>query len=151
LAWNLICFVGISAVSPLLSNPFTSRVKNLFTAALLAGSFLLLGTSTVRAQSKAARIAAATAVQTPQTPEDAAREQQLRILEARAGNTSFGDGNGGAFKQYDKNSGGFTVRRFRAMPGQENKRGEGHLASGSNPKGQPLVHSRKQKKKFLFF
>ena len=125
-------------------------MKNLFTAALLASSFLF-GASTAHAQSKAARIAAATAVQTPQTPEDAAREQQLRILEARAGNTSFGDGNGGAFKQYDKSSGGFTVRRFRAMPGQENKRGEGHQASGSNPKGQPLVHSRKQKKKFLFF
>ncbi len=78
------------------------------------------------------------------TPEEVAQEQQLRILEARAGNTSFGDGNGGAFRQLDKNAGGFTVRKFKSMPGQENKRGEGHQAPGIDPKGEPLANKRKK-------
>ncbi|RYF15092.1 MAG: hypothetical protein EOO77_13670 [Oxalobacteraceae bacterium] len=78
------------------------------------------------------------------TPEEVAQEQQLRILEARAGNTSFGDGNGKAFRQLDKNSGGFTVRKFKALPGQDNKRGEGHQAPGIDPKGEPLKAKRKR-------
>lgn len=85
------------------------------------------------------------------TPEDAARDQQLQILEARTGNTSFGASNGKPAHQYDKGSGGFTLRKYRAMPGQENKRGLGHQAPGSITKGQPLVHNHKKKKKFLFF
>lgn len=85
------------------------------------------------------------------TPEDAARDQQLQILEARTGNTSFGASSGKPSHQYDKSSGGFTLRKYRAMPGQENKRGTGHQAPGSITKGQPLVHNHKRKKKFLFF
>jgi hypothetical protein len=85
------------------------------------------------------------------TPEEAARDQQLQILESRTGNTSFGASNGGTYRQYDKGNGSFTVRKFKAMRGQENKRGMGHQAPGSVTKGQPLVHNHGRKKKFLFF
>ena len=122
-------------------------MKNLFSTVLLVSAACLLGTLVAHAQKgrKAERIAAATATPAqPQTTEEAAREQQLRILEARAGNTSFGDGNGGAFRQLDKTSGGFTVRKFKAMPGQENKRGQGHQAPGIDPKGEPLKHKHKR-------
>jgi hypothetical protein len=137
-------------------------VKNLFAAGFLASSFLLLGASAAQAQSSvlgppAAAGASAKAIdpararrQQQMTPEDAARDQQLQILEARTGNTSFGASSGKPSHQYDKGSGGFTLRKYRAMPGQENKRGLGHQAPGSVIKGQPLVHNHK-KKKFLFF
>ncbi|RZK43437.1 MAG: hypothetical protein EOO57_00230 [Hymenobacter sp.] len=109
---------------------------------------LLLGAPTAAAQSRKEKRAAAAMAQPTaakqQTPEEVAQEQQLRILEARAGNTSFGDGNGGAFRQLDKNTGGFTVRKFKALPGQENKRGEGHQAPGIDPKGEPLKSKRKR-------
>ncbi|TVT37794.1 hypothetical protein FNT36_21740 [Hymenobacter setariae] len=138
-------------------------MKNLFTAGLLASSFVLLGTSAAQAQSATLGAPAAseapakgidparTRRQQQMTPEEAARDQQLQILEARTGNTSFGAANGGAYRQYDKRNGGFTVRKFKAMPGQENKRGLGHQAPGSITKGQPLVHNHGRKKKFLFF
>jgi hypothetical protein len=123
-------------------------VKNLFSIVLLAGSVCLLAAPGAHAQSRKEKRAAAAMAQPAaakqQTPEEAAQEQQLRILEARAGNTSFGDGNGAAFRQLDKNSGGFTVRKFKAMPGQENKRGQGHQAPGIDPKGEPLKAKRKR-------
>lgn len=129
-------------------------VKNLFSAVLLVGSVCLLSTPAAHAQSrKEKRAAAAMAQAQPareKTPEEVAQEQQLRILEARSGNTSLGDGNGGAFRQLDKNSGGFTVRKYKSLRGQENKRGEGHQAPGIDPKGEPLAQ-RKQKKKYSFF
>ncbi|RZJ93016.1 MAG: hypothetical protein EOO60_06375 [Hymenobacter sp.] len=137
-------------------------MKNLFAAGLLAGSLVVVSVSSAWAQSSApssvADEAPAKAIdparlrrQQQMTPEDAARDQQLQILEARTGNTSFGAGSGGAYRQYDKSKGGFTVRKYRAMPGQENKRGLGHQAPGSITKGQPLVHDHSRKKKFLFF
>lgn len=128
-------------------------MKNLFAATLLASVLFLLGTPAARAQSRKEKRAAAAMAQPAaakqQTPEEAAQEQQLRILEARAGNTSFGDGNGSAFRQLDKNSGGFTVRKFKALPGQDNKRGEGHQAPGIDPKGEPL--KAKHKRNFFSF
>lgn len=137
-------------------------MKNLFAAGLLAGSLVVLGALSAQAQASAPSPAAGevpakgidparTRRQQQMTPEEAARDQQLQILEARTGNTSFGAGSGGAYRQYDKSGGAFTVRKYKAMPGQENKRGLGHQAPGSITKGQPLVHNHSRKKKFLFF
>lgn len=143
-------------------------MKNLFTAGLLVGSLFLFGLSAARAQSAAPSFpatghtanatSAATTLDPTRTrrqqqmsPEDAARDQQLQILEARTGNTSFGAGTSGPSRQYDKSNGAFTVRRYKGMPGQEQKRGVGRPSYGINPKGQPLVHNHKQKKKFLLF
>lgn len=143
-------------------------MKNLFAAGLLIGSLFLLGPlaahaqsaapsfpttgNTTNAASPAAPLDAARARRQQQmSPEEAARDQQLQILEARTGNTSFGTGTKGPARQYDKSNGAFTVRRYKGMPGQEQKRGVGRPSYGINPKGQPLVHGHKQKKKFLLF
>lgn len=87
------------------------------------------------------------------SPEDAARDQQLQVLEARTGNTSFGAERGGPYRQYDKSGGSFTVRKFRALPGQEQKKGESRrVRMGARTTGKPLVHERsKKRKRFLFF
>ena len=84
-------------------------------------------------------------------PDDAKRDQQLEVLEARAGsaNTSFGRSSGPA-RQYEKGSGGFTVRKFKASKHARNammKKGESRAAPGVDPKGKPLKH--KKKKRFL--
>jgi hypothetical protein len=137
-------------------------VKNLFAAGMLTGLFVLLGAVAAQAQSSAPNTAATEAPakavdparmrrQQQMTPEEAAHDQQLQILEARTGNTSFGASSGKPSHQYDKGSGGFTLRKYKAMRGQENKRGLGHQAPGSITKGQPLVHNHSRKKKFLFF
>ncbi|MBJ6143741.1 hypothetical protein [Hymenobacter sp. BT559] len=137
-------------------------MKNILAAGLLAGSFVLVSAVAAQAQSATGGTPAAEAPpksidpartrrQQQMSPEDAARDQQMQILEARTGNTSFGASNGKPAHQYDKGSGGFTLRKYRAMPGQENKRGLGHQAPGSVTKGQPLVHNHKKKKKFLLF
>lgn len=127
-------------------------MKKIFSAVLLVGSACLLATPAAHAQSRKEKRAAAAMAQPQQakdkTPEEIAQEQQLRILESRAGNTSLGDGNGGAFRQLDKNTGGFTVRKYKSLRGQENKRGEGHQAPGIDPKGEPLT-MRKRKKNFF--
>lgn len=86
-------------------------------------------------------------------PEEAKRDQQLEILQARAGggNTSFGRAAGPA-RQYEKGNGGFTVRKFKASKHARNammKRGQSRPAMGIDPKGKPLKH--KKKKHFLFF
>jgi hypothetical protein len=84
------------------------------------------------------------------SPEDAARDQQLQLLEARTGNTSFGAERGGPARQMDRAGGSFTVRKFKALPGQEQKRGESRrVMLGAHTTGKPLVHDRK--KKFLLF
>lgn len=84
------------------------------------------------------------------SPEDAARDQQLQLLEARTGNTSFGADKSGPYRQLDKTGGSFTVRKFRALPGQDQKRGESRrVRMGARTTGKPLVHDRK--KKFLLF
>jgi hypothetical protein len=142
-------------------------VKNLCTAGLLASVFFLASPAVVRAQATAPSFPAAgktvaapaptsldparTRRQQQMSPEEAARDQQLQILEARTGNTSFGAGTNGPARQYDKSNGAFTVRRYKGMPGQEQKRGVGRPTYGINPKGQPLVHDHKKKKKFLLF
>ncbi|SMB95805.1 hypothetical protein SAMN00120144_0473 [Hymenobacter roseosalivarius DSM 11622] len=87
-------------------------------------------------------------------PDEAKRDQQLEILEARSGgstaNTSFGRGSGPA-RQYDKGTGGFTVKKFKdkRIGTAKQKRGLSHAAPGIDPKGKPLKH--KKRKGFLFF
>lgn len=84
------------------------------------------------------------------SPDDAARDQQMQLLEARTGNTSFGAEKGGPYRQLDKTGNSFTVRKFKALPGQEQKRGESRrVLMGAHTTGKPLVHDRK--KKFLLF
>ena len=86
-------------------------------------------------------------------PNEVKRDQQLEILEARAGggtaNTSFGRSSGPS-RQMEKGSGGFTVRKFKDKRGTaQQKRGVSRKAGGIDPKGKPLTH--KTKKRFLFF
>ena len=82
---------------------------------------------------------------------EAKRDQQLEILEARSGgaNTSFGRSAGPA-RQMDKGSGGFTVRKFKdnRVGTARQKRGQTRPAGYVNPKGKPLTQ---KKKHFLFF
>jgi len=143
-------------------------VKNLFFAAPLAFATCLLLAPAAQAQTTApnfptpgapARPApgaptddARTRRQQQMSPEDAARDQQMQLLEARTGNTSFGAERGGPYRQMDKAGGSFTVRKFRALPGQEQKRGESRrVPMGGRTTGKPLVHDHGRKKKFLFF
>ena len=144
-------------------------MKKIVVAALLAGSASLLIPSAARAQTSAPDFPApgspARAAATPadanrarrqqQMSPDAARDQQLQVLEARTGNTSFGAERGGPFRQLDKAGGSFTVRKFRALPGQDQKKGESRrVRMGGRVKGKPLVHehgSNKKKHRFLFF
>jgi hypothetical protein len=87
------------------------------------------------------------------TPEELKRDQQMELLEARTGNTSFG-GNGGPERQFDsgRSGNGFMVKKYKAKAGfLENKRGQTHYMGGSNPPGKPLVHKHKSKNKFLLF
>lgn len=90
------------------------------------------------------------------TPDQIKQDQQMELLEARTGNTSFGR-NGGPERQFDSNrsGGGFMVRKFKSQPGKpgymKQKRGISHPVGASNPQGKPLVHKRKSKNKFLFF
>ncbi len=152
----------------LISRP---RVKKIVVAALMAASAGLLTAPAARAQTSAPDFPApgspARAAATPpadanrarrqqqMSPDDAARDQQLQVLEARTGNTSFGAERGGPFRQLDKAGGSFTVRKFRALPGQEQKKGESRrVRMGGRVKGKPLVHehgSNKKKHRFLFF
>ncbi len=87
-------------------------------------------------------------------PDEAKRDQQLEILEARSGgstaNTSFGRGTGPA-RQYDKGMGGFTVKKFKdkRIGTARQKRGLSRAAPGIDPKGKPLKH--KKRNGFLFF
>lgn len=89
-------------------------------------------------------------------PDEAKRDQQLELLEARAGtgNTSFGRANGPA-RQYEKSSGGFVVRKFKGSKISRNamlKKGQSRPVVGIvDPKGKPLKHKRKHKKHFLLF
>lgn len=87
-------------------------------------------------------------------PEEAKRDQQLEVLQARAGgtaNTSFGRAAGPA-RQYEKSTGGFTVRKYKASKHAKNammKRGQSRPSMGVDPKGKPLKHNKK--KHFLLF
>ena len=83
------------------------------------------------------------------TPDEIKRDQQLELLEARTGNTSFGR-SGGPERQFDSSRGGFMLRKFKASPGKpgyaEQKRGMSHSMGGANPAGKPLVHKHKNRK-----
>ena len=131
-------------------------------AALLAGSFLAFAAPAACAQTVAPDMPATAATARPvpaaaaararrqqqMSPEDAARDQQLQILEARTGNTSFGMERGGPARQLDKSGGAFTVRKFKAMPGQEQERGVSkRVVMGGRTTGRPLAHKRR----FLIF
>ena len=89
------------------------------------------------------------------SPDEIKKDQQLALLEARTGNTSFGTR--GPDRQFDSNrsGGGFMVRKFKAQAGKpgyaEGKRGQGRFIGGSNPEGKPSVHKHKSKHRFLFF
>ena len=91
------------------------------------------------------------------SPDEIKRDQQLELLEARTGNTSFGGRNGTPERQFDSNRSGqgFMVRKFKAKPGKpgyaQQRRGMSHPMGGSNPAGKPLVHKHKNNKRFLFF
>jgi hypothetical protein len=142
-------------------------VNKLFFAAPLAFTALILSASGAQAQTTApdfptsaspARVApdaptsARARRQQQMSPENAARDQQMQLLEARTGNTSLGAERGGPFRQMDKAGGSFTVRKFRALPGQEQERGVSRrVVMGGRTKGKPLVHDHGRKKKFLFF
>jgi len=146
-------------------------MKKLLAAAVLVFAGLLSGTAyaqgpTLRSdeparQEKAPRKRKASSVDIANmqrrmnmNSEEAKRDQQLELLQARAGgsaNTSFGRAAGPA-RQYEKNSGGFTVRKFKASKHTRNammKKGQSRPAMGIDPKGKPLKH--KKKKHFLFF
>ena len=88
------------------------------------------------------------------SPEEARRDQQLEILEARAGgtsNTTFGK-SASQSRQYENSGGGFKVKQFKDKRAGTNrqKRGQSHAMGGIDPKGERLV-DKKRKKKFLLF
>ncbi|MGI4832961.1 MAG: hypothetical protein ACRYFK_05810 [Janthinobacterium lividum] len=140
-------------------------MKKFTVSALLAGVALLAATSTqaqttapdfptsasatARPPAKPAPDAARMRRQQQMSPEDAARDQQLQIMEARTGNTSFGMAKAGPSSQQDKASGSFRVLRFRELRGQEQQRGETRrVQMGARTTGKPL---KQKKHKFLFF
>ena len=86
------------------------------------------------------------------SPDEARRDEQMALLEARTGNTSFS--RGGPERQLDKTTGGggFTVRKFKSRPGQMagDQRGQGHYRGGIDPPGKPLEHKHPKKKFRLF-
>ncbi|OGX81606.1 hypothetical protein BEN47_19115 [Hymenobacter lapidarius] len=87
------------------------------------------------------------------TPDQIKQDQQMELLQARTGNTSFGS-TGAPDRQFDSNRSGrgFMVRKYKAKKGfSELKRGMSHSVGGSNPPGKPLVHKSKMKKQFFIF
>ena len=87
------------------------------------------------------------------TPDQIKQDQQMELLQARTGNTSFGR-NGAPDRQFDSNrsGNGFMVRKYKAKKGfADLKRGTTHAVGSSNPKGKPLVHKSKRKKNLLVF
>ena len=150
-------------------------MKNLLTVAVLAAGSLAAPAG--RAQSAAPNFPTAPAPGTPSaaagrasrasaqelarqqrraqmSPDEAKRDEQMALLEARTGNTSFS--RGGPERQLDKATagGGFTVRKFKSRAGQMagDQRGQGHYRGGIDPPGKPLEHKHPgRKKKFGLF
>lgn len=88
------------------------------------------------------------------SPEEAARDQQLQIMEARTGNTTFGMERTGPARPQDNAAGGFTVRKYRELRGQEQQKGTTRrVLMGARTTGEPLKHNHgsARKHKFLFF
>lgn len=84
-------------------------------------------------------------------PDEVKRDQQMEVLDARAGlSTTMSNGSSGASRQYDRSSGGFTVRKFRGdkRSAAMQKRGQTRPAPGIDPPGKPLKH-KKPKRHFL--
>ncbi|WP_019946293.1 hypothetical protein [Hymenobacter aerophilus] len=90
--------------------------------------------------------------------EESKLDQQQELLEARSGggNSSLSRG-AGPDRQYDRGTGGFTVRKYRdkRVGAKPPKRGATRPAGYVNPKGKPMTdkqrHNRGRKKHFLFF
>ncbi|WP_400193362.1 hypothetical protein [Hymenobacter sp. B81] len=81
-------------------------------------------------------------------PDEVKRDQQMEVLEARSGVSSYSSGSGK--RSYEKGNGAFTVQRFRDKNSAAmQKRGQSRPAPGIDPKGKPLKH--KKDKKFLLF
>lgn len=98
--------------------------------------------------------AARTRRQQQMSPEEAARDQQLQIMEARTGNTTFGMERSGPARAQDNTSGRFTVRKYRELRGQEQQKGTTRrVLMGARTTGEPLKHKHgsTRKHKFLFF
>ena len=151
-------------------------MKKLFVVTLFAGAGLLASTSVYAQEAprteyagqvrqgadtnpKKKRKASATDIARMQqrmsmNPNEAKHDQQMEILEARSGaataNTSFGRA-AGPSRQYEKGSGGFTVRKFKdkRLGTAKQKRGQSRAGGYVTPKGKPLKH--KKTKHFLFF
>lgn len=91
--------------------------------------------------------------------EESKRDQQQQLLEARsgAGGSSSLSRGAGPDRQYDRGTGGFTVRKYRdnRVGAKPPKRGATRPAGYVNPKGKPMTdkqrHNRSRKKHFLFF
>ncbi len=87
------------------------------------------------------------------TPDQIKQDQQMELLQARTGNTSFGR-NGTPDRQLDsdRSGRGFMLRKYKAKKGfSELKRGTSHsMVGASNPPGKPLVHKNKRKRFWLF-
>ncbi|MCB2376336.1 hypothetical protein LGH70_01995 [Hymenobacter sp. BT635] len=142
-------------------------MKKLIAAVLLAGTSLVASQAqaqtveprpdTPAGSRKASRKASGADIARMQrrmsmNPDEAKRDQQIEVLEARSGgtaNTSFGRASGPA-RQYEKGKAGFTVRKFKDKRGTaQQKRGVSRKAPGIDPPGKPLSH--KKKHRFLFF
>jgi hypothetical protein len=82
---------------------------------------------------------------------EAKRDEQMEVLEARAGGSSYASGSA-VGRHYEKGSGAFTVRKFRGdkRNAAMQKRGQTRPAPGIDPKGKPLNHKKKYRKNFLF-
>ena len=90
------------------------------------------------------------------SPEEARRDQQMEVLEARAGggtsNTSFGR-EASQSRQYERGGGGFKVKQFKdKRPGANRpQRGQTHSAGGIDPQGKPLRHNNRGRNHFGIF
>ncbi|SDX81905.1 hypothetical protein [Hymenobacter psychrophilus] len=91
--------------------------------------------------------------------EESKRDQQQELLEARsgAGNSSLSRA-AGPDRQYDRGTGGFTVRKYRdnRVGAKPPKRGATRAAGYVDPKGKPMTDKQRSnrnrnKKRFLFF
>ncbi|GAA4382523.1 hypothetical protein [Hymenobacter koreensis] len=76
-------------------------------------------------------------------PDEVKRDQQIEVLEARSGVTSYSSAGGDGTRHYEKGNGGFTVKRFRDKSNAAmQKRGQSRPAPGIDPKGKPLKHKK---------
>lgn len=90
------------------------------------------------------------------SPDEARRDQQLEVLEARAGggtsNTTFGR-QASQSRQYESSAGGFKLKKFKDKRTKTKifKRGQTRAGGSVDPKGKPLNHNNKGRKHFGIF